>query len=123
MSERAAYPSDLSEQEWEQLKTLLPHKQTPLDKAREYVNAILYIDRTGASWRLMPHDLPPWQTVYTYLRKLSRDGTWERINDALRVRVRLKDGRARAPSLLIGDSQSVKTTEKGGHAAGMAASA
>ncbi len=105
------------------VENLTPHKQTPLDKAREYVNAILYIDRTGASWRLMPHDLPPWQTVYTYLRKLSRDGTWERINDALRVRVRLKDGRARAPSLLIGDSQSVKTTEKGGHAAGMAASA
>ncbi len=121
MSEREAYPTDLSDQEWEQLKALLPHKQTPLDKAREYLNAILYIDRSGSSWRLMPHDLPKWQTVYTYFRKLSRDRTWERINDALRARVRRKAGREAEPSLLIGDSQSVKTTEKGGRAAGMAA--
>jgi putative transposase len=121
MSEREAYPTDLSEKEWAQLKDLLPHKQTPLDKAREYLNAMLYIDRTGSSWRMMPHDLPNWSTVYTYFRKLSRDGTWQRINDALRSRVRLKAGREAEPSLLIGDSQSVKTTEKGGRAAGMAA--
>ena len=122
MSERRAYSTDLSEQEWEQLKDLLPDKQTPLDKAREYIDAILYIDRTGASWRLMPHDLPKWQTVYTYFRKLSRDGTWQRINDALRARVRRKAGREAEPSLVIGDSQSVKTTEKGGRVAGMGAS-
>jgi putative transposase len=121
MSEREAYPTDLSEKEWEHLKALLPRKQTPLDKAREYLNAMLYIDRTGSSWRMMPHDLPNWSTVYTYFRKLSRDGTWQRINDALRSRVRLKAGREAEPSLLIGDSQSVKTTEKGGCAAGMAA--
>ena len=122
MSERRAYSTDLSEQEWEQLKDLLPDKQMPLDKAREYIDAILYIDRTGASWRLMPHDLPKWQTVYTYFRKLSRDGTWQRINDALRARVRRKAGREAEPSLVIGDSQSVKTTEKGGRVAGMGAS-
>lgn len=122
MSERRAYSTDLSEQEWEQLKDLLPDKQMPLDKAREYIDAILYIDRAGASWRLMPHDLPKWQTVYTYFRKLSRDGTWQRINDALRARVRRKAGREAEPSLVIGDSQSVKTTEKGGRVAGMGAS-
>jgi putative transposase len=122
MSERKIYPTDLSEQEWEQLKDLLPQKLTPLDKAREYINAILYIDRSGGSWRMMPHDLPNWSTVYTYFRKLNRDGTWERVNDALRVRLRQKAGRAPEPSLLIGDSQSVKTTEKGGRAAGTVAS-
>src|SRR5690242_8208364 len=108
MSERAKYPTDLSEQEWKQVKDLLPHKLTAADKAREYLNAILYIARTGASWRMMPHDLPKWSTVYTYFRKLSRDGTWERINDALRVQVRRQAGREAEPSLAIGDSQSVK---------------
>jgi transposase len=121
MSERSRYPTDLSEQEWEQVKVLLPAKQTPPEQAREYLNAILYIARTGASWRMRPHDLPNWSTVYTYFRKLSRDGTWVRINDALRAQVRRQAGREIEPSLAIGDSQTVKTMEKGGLGAGTGA--
>lgn len=84
---------------------------------REYVNGILYVVRTSCSWQMLPHDFPPFQTVKTYFYKLKRDGTWERINDALREQVRVHEEREPEPSLLIVDSQSVKTTEKGGHAA------
>src|SRR5215212_8850784 len=122
MNERKSYPTDLSDDEWEQVKALLPQKRTPPEQAREYLNGMLYILRTGASWRMMPHDLPAWQTVYTYFRKLGRDGSWERILDVLRAQVRVKAGREAEPSLLIGDSQSVKTTEKGGLVAMTAAS-
>jgi len=66
---------------------------------------------------MMPHDLPNWSTVKTYFHKLRRDGTWERINDALREKLRQESGREAEPSVLIVDSQSVKTTEKGGFAA------
>lgn len=89
---------------------------------REYINAILYILRTGGSWRMMPHDFPAWSTVYDFFQKLSRDGTWERINDVLRGRIRQKDEREVEPSVLIADSQSVKTTEKGALVATTAAS-
>ena len=71
---------------------------------------------------MLPHDFPNFETVKTYFYKLQRDGSWERINDTLRERVRQHDGRDREPSLLIIDSQSVKTTEKGAHAASMEAS-
>jgi putative transposase len=123
MNRRKAYPTDLTDKQWEQLQPLLPQKRTPEDKAREYLNAILYVLRTGGSWRMLPHDFPAWQTVYTYFRKLGRDGTWERINDQLRQQVRIKAGREAEPSVLIVDSQSVKTTEKGAQEAMMAASA
>jgi putative transposase len=87
------------------------------------LNAILYITRSGCSWRMMPHDLPPWQAVYAYFRKLLREGLWERLNDGLREQVRQQAGREAHPSTLVVDSQSVKTAEKGGHAATMVASA
>lgn len=78
---------------------------------------MLYLLRSGEAWRLLPHDLPPWQTVYHYFRLSRDDGTWERINTALRERVRTQAGRAAQPSGSILDSQSTKTTEKGGRAA------
>lgn len=114
MNTRAAYPTDLTDKQWERLYPLLPHKRTVEAKMREYVNAILYVLRTGCWWRMLPHDFPPFQTVKTYFYKLQRDGTWERVNDALRQQVRQQQGREPEPSLLIIDSQSVKTTEKGG---------
>src|SRR5690349_6530161 len=120
MKTRAAYPTDLSDQQWEPLWNLLPHKRTTAETAREYINAILYVLRTGCSWRMLPHDFPPWQSVYTYFRKLCRHGAWERINDLLRVKVRVQNEREEEPSLVIVDSQSVKTTEKGGQEAMMA---
>ncbi len=81
------------------------------------MNAILYVDRNGVTWRALPHDFPPWRTVYHYFRLWRLDGTWERINGVLRERVRTAAGRAASPSAAILDSQSVKTTEKGGLAA------
>jgi putative transposase len=121
MKKRKRYPTDLTDKQWEQLKPLLPQKRTPPAKAREYIDAILYVLRTGGAWRMLPHDFPAWETVYTYFRKLERNGSWQRINDGLREKVRAKTGREVQASVIMVDSQSVKTTEKGGHEATMVA--
>ena len=75
---------------------------------------LLYVLRGGIPWRMLPHDLPPWGTVWWYFRKWRDDGTWEQIMAALRERVREAAGRDATPSAAIIDSQSVQTTEKGG---------
>ena len=121
MKKRKRYPTDLTDKQWEQLKPLLPQKRTPPEKAREYIDAIVYVLRTGGAWRMLPHDFPAWETVYTYFRKLERDGSWQRINDRLREQVRVAQGREGQASVVIVDSQSVKTTEKGGRAGTMEA--
>ena len=81
---------------------------------REVINGILYVLRGGIPWRMLPHDLPPWGTVWWYFRKWRDDGTWERVEAGLRTQVREAAGREASPSGAIIDSQSVKTTEKGG---------
>jgi len=116
--ERHAYPSDLSAAEFACLEPYLP---APFPRGRprrwpvrEILDAIFYIIRTGAQWRQLPHEYPPWPTVYWHFRRWRLDGLWERLNAALRERLRVRVGRHPQPSAAIIDSQSVKTTGVGG---------
>ena len=115
---RPSYPTDLTDLQWKGLHPLIPPAKPGggprKTDTREVINAIFYLLRTGCAWRLLPHDFPPWGTVYTYFRQWKTDGTWKTIHDTLHEKVRKQDGRESEPSAAILDSQSVKTTEKGG---------
>lgn len=115
---RKSYLTDLSDAEWEIIELHLPvaqHKGRPRKHSlREILNGIFYIARSGCAWRLLPNDLAPWKTVYHYFRVWRLDGTWERVNGALREKLRLAQGREAQPSAGVIDSQSVKTTGVGG---------
>ena len=116
--ERNSYPTDLTDEQWEILQPLIPPEKPGgrprKTNIREVINAIFYLLRSGCAWRLLPHDFPSWQTVYTYFRQWKKDGTWKAIHDTLHNECRKQDGREVEPSASILDSQSVKTTEKGG---------
>ncbi len=117
MTPRLPYDTDISEQQWQLLKPHLPEAKTGGRKRttnlREVVNAIFYILRAGNAWRLLPHDFPKWQTVYGYFRQWQEDGTWLKLNDIFRERVRLRAGRNAKPSAGCLDSQSVKKAGAG----------
>src|ERR671926_1721991 len=112
------YPTDLTDRQWDCISPLVPSakpggRPRTLDM-REVINAILYIVVTGCQWRLLPHDYPTWQSVYTYYARWRDDGTWQRIHDTLRAEVRRRAGRHKHPTAGCLDSQSVKTTSVGG---------
>lgn len=115
---RKPYPSDLSDAEWEVLKPLLPkpkgfgHPRTV--DLREILNGIFYVQRTGCQWEMLPHDFPPYTTIYGYFQKWQRRGLWQEIHDQLRWQIRQTQGREINSTVAIADSQSVKTTEKRG---------
>jgi putative transposase len=115
---RKAYKSDLTDKEWQIIKPLIPppkpggHPRTV--DMREVVNAIFYLLRTGCSWEMLPHEFPPYSTVYYYFRRWQKHGIWEQINQVLREQVRMKQGKSSQTTAAIADSQSVKTTEKKG---------
>ena len=116
------YPTDLSDEEWNQIKSLVPAPKSGKGKRgrpveldrRSLLNAIFYVVRAGCAWRLLPSDFGPWQTVYGYFRAWSQDWTWTFIHDVLRDCVRKTEGRKVAPTAAIVDSQSVKTPDQAG---------
>ena len=115
---RRAYPSDLSDAEWQVLAPLLPKPKgfgrPRRVNLREILNAIFYVQRTGCQWEMLPHDLPPHQTAYNYFQKWQRKGIWQEMHDTLRHQLRREMGREDDSSVAIADSQSVKNTEKRG---------
>lgn len=115
---RAPYPTGLTDAEY---RCLEPHLPPPagtgrprLRLLRQVLDAIFYVLRSGCAWRLLPHEYPPWKTAYRYFRAWRLDGTWERLNAALRERLRVRAGRAPQPGAGIIDSQSAKATGVGG---------
>jgi putative transposase len=117
---RKPYPTDLTDEQWALIEPSLPAPKNQFGgrprevSLREVVNTILYLNRTGCQWDMLPHDLLPKSTVYDYFAQWKYDGTWNHLTSALRTRLRVSEGRASTPSAVCIDSQSVKTTEVGG---------
>jgi transposase len=120
---KPGYETSLTDRQWALIEPLLPvrnprHGGRPLKFDRRLIlDTILYVLRTGCAWRLVPHDLAPWDAAYRWFHAWSADGTWRRVHETLRERVREADGRDRQPTAAVLDSQSAKSAE-GGEAIG-----
>jgi putative transposase len=111
---RQLYPSDLTDSQWNIIQEMIPQaklggRPRSLDM-RQVINAILYVTVGGIQWRMLPKEYPKWQSVYVYFRQWRQDGTWQRMHDTLRARVRQQSGRHKHATAGCVDSQSVKTT-------------
>ena len=115
---REPYPTDLTDAQWREIERHLPPRKPcgrpPTYARREIFNALLYVDRTGCQWRMLPHDFPPYRSVFGYFTQWQADGTFERLHDVLVLKVRSAAGREPEPSVAVIDSQSVKVNQKGG---------
>ena len=108
--ERKSYPSDLTDAQWEAMKANFRGMRNRKWDKRELVNAVLYYEKTGCQWRLLPHDFPPYATVWSFYRRAKQSGLWERILYDMVEKTRVQAGRDAAPTYGIVDSQSAKTT-------------
>ncbi len=112
------YPTDLSDEEFRHIEPHLPaanqRGRPRIHAPREILNAVFYVLKSGCPWRLLPREFPPWRSVYHWFRAWRIDGTWERLNSALRERLRVRLGRDPQPSAGIVDSQTARTTGVGG---------
>jgi putative transposase len=117
-TELAKYPTDLTDEQWQILRKLLPQPSRRGAPQTVYrlavINGILYVSGSGCAWRFLPREFPNWKTVYGLFLRWRNDGTWQRIHDTLRDRLRCSLGRKKSPGAAIIDSETVKTTEVGG---------
>ncbi len=113
---KVVYPSDLSDAQWELIAPVLRQAvgRGGRISRREILNAIFYVHRTGCQWRFLPRNYPHWQTVYSCFWRWQRSGAWDKVLNALRIEMRYAQGRSAHPTAASVDSQSVKSTEKGG---------
>jgi len=119
---KRSYSTDLTDAEWRCLEPYVPppnkRGRPRAHAAREILDAVFYVLKSGCPWRLLPREFPPWETVYCWFRRWRLDGTWERLNTVLRERLRVRLGRDANPSAGVVDSQSTKTTGVGGEQRG-----
>ncbi len=106
---RRSYPSDVSDAQWQEIRLLFIGTRQCKWEKRELLNAVFYVVKTGCQWRHLPHDLPPYQTVYSFYRRALKSGSWDKILQYLVVKTRENAGRTAQPSYGLVDSQSVKT--------------